>query len=88
MEEDDYEEEDRMRRELQAREQFLRQNGQESTLEKLEISCRLQISFFIIKFFFHIFAISILGLDPDLDSNYCRKAEKFAFCCLFEWYPQ
>jgi hypothetical protein len=33
MEEDDYEEEDRMRRELQAREQFLRQDGQELILQ-------------------------------------------------------
>jgi hypothetical protein len=33
MEEDEYEEEERMRRELHAREQFLRQNGQESILQ-------------------------------------------------------
>ncbi len=67
MEEDDYEEEERMRRELHAREQFLRQNGQESNIREIRDLLQASNLFFFIKIFFSHFAISILGLDPDPD---------------------
>ncbi len=51
MEEDDYEEEERMRRELHAREQFLRQTGQESNIREIRDLLQASNLFFLLKYF-------------------------------------